>query len=83
MPTTTTWNTHSLVLYLHSYYNNTHSLDDELKPISATYTDSLAQLGNAPVDPNSQYKGVALTLIDALDTLIIAGQYKEFSTAVT
>jgi hypothetical protein len=71
--------------------------DDELKPLTGTWTDSLAELGNAqrdhasrcapqrardprrgawrlrlrkPLDASS-YSGVALTLVDALDTLAV------------
>ena len=43
---------------------------DELMPLSLGWADSLAQLGDAPPDPNSAYRGVALTLIDALDMCV-------------
>lgn len=58
------------------------NLDDELKPISATYTDSLAELGNAKRRPDDGYEGVALTLIDALDTLAVMGNKTEFTKMV-
>lgn len=50
---------------------------DELKPLSASYTDSLAELGNAKQLHNN-YKGIAMTLIDSLDTLAITGRTEDF-----
>jgi mannosidase alpha-like ER degradation enhancer 1 len=55
---------------------------DELKPLSASYTDSLELLGNAPHNPLSNYQGTALTLIDSIDTLILAQQYQQASDAI-
>ena len=55
---------------------------DELKPLAATYTDSLAELGNAKREPNDGYEGVALTLIDTLDTLAVLGNKTEFQKSV-
>jgi hypothetical protein len=40
--------------------------DDELKPLTGGWTDSFGELGNARTDPNSKYKGIAMTLIDGL-----------------
>jgi mannosidase alpha-like ER degradation enhancer 1 len=57
------------------------SPDDELKPLSGTYTDSLGELGNA-VPKSLGYRGVAMTLIDALDTLAVVGNRSAFSRAV-
>ncbi|XXQ29589.1 alpha-1,2-Mannosidase [Plasmodiophora brassicae] len=54
---------------------------DELKPISATYTDSLCELGGSAPAGN-EYQGVAMTLIDALDTLAVVGNYTAFRDAV-
>lgn len=53
---------------------------DELKPISGSYTDSLCELGNAA--KNEQYHGVAMTLIDSLDTLVVMGRHEDFREAV-
>ena len=55
----------TLLVILPNLCDNIFS-DDELKPLSAGYTDSLGELGNAAVDTNSGYRGVAMTLIDAL-----------------
>ncbi len=56
---------------------------DELKPISGTYTDSLAELGNAKSKQGKvQYDGVAMTLIDSLSTLAIMGNKTEFARGV-
>ena len=54
---------------------------DELRPISRTHTDSLVELGAAS-PTRAGYSGVALTLIDSLDTLAILGNASEFSWAV-
>lgn len=54
---------------------------DELRPLSKTHTDSLVELG-AGAPTRSRYHGVALTLIDSLDTLAIIGNYSEWSWAV-
>ena len=55
---------------------------DELAPLTKGWADSLAELGDAPRNPNSEYNGVALTLIDALDMLGIVGNRTEFSSGV-
>jgi hypothetical protein len=57
-------------------------IDDELKPITKTWSDSLAELGNAQPKPGSKYSGLALTLIDAMDTLVVLGDYEEFGRSV-
>ena len=49
-------------------------------PLSKTHTDSLVELG-AGAPTRSRYHGVALTLIDSLDTLAIIGNYSEWSWA--
>jgi mannosidase alpha-like ER degradation enhancer 1 len=55
---------------------------DELRPLSRTYTNSLIELGNAVRPTREGYKGVALTLIDSLDTLAVLGNASEFAWAV-
>lgn len=55
---------------------------DELKPLSATYTDSLAELGNGRKATTDEYQGVAMTLIDSLDTLAVLGNKTEFARCV-
>ena len=54
---------------------------DELRPLSQTHTDSLVELGAASPTRRG-YSGVALTLIDSLDTLAIAGNVSEFERGV-
>ena len=54
---------------------------DELRPISRSHTDSLVELG-ADSPTRSGYHGVALTLIDSLDTLAVLGNASEFAWAV-
>lgn len=49
---------------------------------SASWTDSLVELGNAVNPTRANYHGVALTLIDCLDTLAILGNRSEFHWAV-
>jgi len=55
---------------------------DELKPLSGSWTDSLQELGNARTVVWSWYDGVALTLIDSLDTLAVVGNKTEFTRGV-
>jgi mannosidase alpha-like ER degradation enhancer 1 len=69
---------------------------DELKPISQTWTDSMAELGNAkdsaPKYNNEQskqtkikkipYQGMALTLIDSLSTLAVLEENELFCAGV-
>ena len=55
---------------------------DELKPLSRTWTDSLVELGNAQHVTRAGYSGVALTLIDSLDTLAVLGNATEFAKGV-
>ena len=55
---------------------------DELRPLSRGYTDSLVELGNVARPTRERYSGVALTLIDSLDTLAVLGNASEFSWAV-
>ena len=54
---------------------------DELRPLSQTHTDSLVELG-AQTPTRAGYKGVALTLIDSLDTLAIVGNHTEVTSAL-
>jgi mannosidase alpha-like ER degradation enhancer 1 len=56
---------------------------DELQPLSLGWADSLEELGDATRDPSSSYSGVALTLIDALDTLGVMGNATEFTRGVS
>eukprot|EP00954_Amorphochlora_amoebiformis_P007457 578826-Amorphochlora_amoeboformis.AAC.1 len=62
-------------MFYHGYNNYLEFAfpHDELKPISGTHTDSLAELGNAKRRKDSTYQGVAMTLIDSLDTLAVLG----------
>ena len=55
---------------------------DELKPLTQTWTDSLVELGNSVHVTRAGYKGVALTLIDSLDTLAVLGNASEFAWGV-
>lgn len=56
---------------------------DELKPISGTWTDSLAELGNLNMSQlPDQYNGIALSLIESISTLAVLGNSSEFSKAV-
>ena len=55
---------------------------DELKPLSRSFTDSLAELGNARRPASSAYQGVALTLIDSLSTLAVLGLRSDFLDAI-
>ena len=54
---------------------------DELRPISKSGSDSLVELG-AAAPTRAGYSGVALTLIDSLDTLAMMGNASEFAWAV-
>lgn len=53
---------------------------DELKPLSGTWTDSLAELGNSKAT-SSSYTGVAMTLIDSLSTLGVMRNSSQFTWA--
>eukprot|EP01083_Nonionella_stella_P213128 768926_1 len=55
---------------------------DELKPISASFVDSLIELGDAKPVKGVHYVGVALTLIDSLDTLAVLGDTERFREGV-
>eukprot|EP00965_Chrysotila_dentata_P091251 3013154-Pleurochrysis_carterae.AAC.4 len=54
----------------------------QLKPLSRSFTDSLVELGNAASPTREGYRGVALSLIDSLDTLAVLGNVSEFHWAV-
>ena len=71
-------------MFYHAYgaYMRLAFPHDELRPISQTHTDSLIELGNAVKPRRERYSGVALTLIDALDTLAVLGNASEFGWAV-
>ena len=43
---------------------------DELNSVSCSFTDSLPDLEDAAKHKDSEYEGLALTLIDALDSLL-------------
>jgi len=65
-----------------NYMRHAHP-HDELKPLSRSWTDSLAELGNAARrDGQRSYSGVALTQIDSLSTLAVMGEAVEFRKAV-
>lgn len=63
---------------------------DELKPISRTWTDSMAEIGNAQASAPKRkvqssgrpYTGFALTLIDSLSTLAVMGDRERFCAGV-
>lgn len=56
---------------------------DELKPLSHNYTDSLIELGNLDMRHISRsYKGIGLTLIDSLSSLVVFGEIEQFRWAV-
>jgi hypothetical protein len=55
---------------------------DELKPLSGGWTDSLIELGGVPKVKRVGYSGVALTLIDGMDTLAVMGNRTAFADAV-
>lgn len=56
---------------------------DELKPLSQTATNSLGELGNLDLQHlTDEYRGVALTAIDALSTLAIMGNWTEFERMI-
>lgn len=55
---------------------------DELRPISGGWADSLIELGNVRNPKRDGYQGVALTLIDAMDTLAVLGNRSAFASAV-
>ena len=71
-------------MFLHGYnsYIRYAFPHDELKPLSRTYTDSLAQLGNSNRPVSTSYHGVALTLIDSLSTLAVLNERDEFNAAI-
>lgn len=54
---------------------------DEVRPLSRTATNSLVELG-AGSPTREHYRGVALTLIDSLDTIAMLGNVSEFEWAV-
>ncbi|XP_020578444.1 alpha-mannosidase I MNS5 isoform X2 [Phalaenopsis equestris] len=56
---------------------------DELKPLTSTFTDSLSELGNLKLEHLPQnYQGSALTLIEALSSLVVLGNNTEFEKGV-
>lgn len=72
-------------MFYHAYNNYlTHAFPhDELKPMSKSFTDSLSELGNLKLEHLSEeYKGLALTLIESLSSLVIMGNITEFERAV-
>lgn len=71
-------------MFYHAYGGYmTHAFPhDELRPLSRSYTDSLIELGNAVRPTREGYAGVALTLIDSLDTLAVLGNASEFAWGV-
>ena len=74
-----------LEMFHHGYDNYVeHAFPhDELRPMTATHTDSLGELGNLNKEHLSEtYEGVALTLIDATSTLAVLGNATEFAKNV-
>ena len=71
-------------MFYHGYdsYMNFAFPHDELQPLTLTWADTLEELGDATRDPSSTYDGVALTLIDSLDTLGVMGNATEFTRGV-
>jgi mannosidase alpha-like ER degradation enhancer 1 len=56
---------------------------DELKPLSKSFTDSLAELGNLQLEHLSgTYRGTALSLVDSLSTLAVLGDASEFTAGI-
>jgi len=72
-------------MFIHGYdgYMRNAFPHDELKPLSGSWTDSLAELGNLDMKnlPDS-YNGIALSLIESLSTLAVMGNSSEFSMGV-
>jgi len=72
-------------MFYHAYGNYMqHAFPhDELKPLSRSFTDSLAELGNLRLEHLSDnYRGTALSLVDALSTLAVLGDAAEFAAGV-
>ncbi|KAH7433252.1 hypothetical protein KP509_07G061600 [Ceratopteris richardii] len=72
-------------MFYHAYDNYMQYAfpHDELKPLSRTYTDSLAELGNLNHEHLPEhYNGTALTLVESLSSLAILGNATEFVKAV-
>ena len=70
-----------MIFHAYDGYKRLAFPHDEVRPLSSTYTDSLVELGNAN-KPSRAYQGIALTLIDSLDTLAMVGNASEFAWAV-
>eukprot|EP00808_Paulinella_micropora_P000057 g64187.t1 len=56
---------------------------DELKPLSCTWTDSMAEMGGSNVRPGRDWRGLALTVVDSLSTLATLGNSSEFAKQVS
>jgi len=72
-------------MFYHAYDNYMHYAfpHDELKPLTKTSTDSLAELGNLKLERlPEKYNGLALTLIESISSLIVLGNSSEFGKAV-
>lgn len=71
-------------MFDHAYSSYmTHAFPhDELKPLTGSWSDSLIELGNVPNPKRDGYVGVAMTLIDSLDTLAVLGNHTAFAEAV-
>lgn len=72
-------------MFYHAYDNYmTYAFpNDELKPLTKTFTNSLSELGNLKLEHLPQnYDGSALTLIESLSSLVILGNNTEFQKAV-
>lgn len=72
-------------MFYHAYDNYMQFAfpHDELKPLSKTYTDSLAELGNLNHEHLPEfYNGTALTLVESLSSLAVLENDTEFVKAV-
>lgn len=72
-------------MFYHAYDNYMRYAfpHDELKPLTNTSTDSLAELGNLKLEHlPEKYNGLALTLIESISSLIVLGNSSEFGKAV-
>eukprot|EP00250_Pteridium_aquilinum_P006108 c16090_g1_i1 orf=265-1992(-) len=72
-------------MFYHAYDNYMQFAfpHDELKPLSRSYTDSLAELGNLKHEHLPEdYNGTALTLVESLSSLAVLRNETEFARAV-
>mmetsp|Transcript_8743 Transcript_8743/g.25800 ORF Transcript_8743/g.25800 Transcript_8743/m.25800 type:complete len:550 (+) Transcript_8743:98-1747(+) len=74
----------AVAMYTHAFggYMQHAFPHDELKPLTAAGTDNLVELGGVPDPKRDGYSGVAMTLIDCLDTIAVMGNHTTFAAAV-